>query len=249
MVKAAEVAVILNVYGLGNVQALTLNHCRPKMGGNSDAESAFKRSSGGHVYWRCWKEHPIHAYPIIHNNPIIIQGFQATHRETAAVSPVQVARTLQPATRSILSGGVHVAVEICGTEWSYGWSGTDEIGIFSHEPRKCPQHRFVQAIYLGDCKKTPQEGTGLEVVNGLWLKIRCDLWKWFSATNGFTWRIHVWFWSQVSNSQPPGTKYMKYIELQIHHTHFASHGQNRFNTFHTFHGNFQAPSCRRSVRS
>ena len=70
-------------------------------------------------------------------------------------------------------------------EWSYGWSDTDEIGIFSHEPRKCPQHRFVQAIYLGDCKKTPQElencklervlilyqwapnSTGLEVVTGL----------------------------------------------------------------------------------
>ena len=79
MVKAAEVAVILNVYALGNVQALTLNHCRPKMGGNSDAESAFKRSSGGHVYWRCLKEHPIHSYPIIHNLPIIIQGFQATY--------------------------------------------------------------------------------------------------------------------------------------------------------------------------
>eukprot|EP00435_Cladocopium_sp_Y103_P039437 s2141_g10.t1 len=75
-----------------------------------------------------------------------------------ALGNAQVARTLQPATRNVLSAGaLHVAVEVCGTEWSYGWSDMDEIGIFYHEPRKCAQHSFVQAIYLGDCKKTPQE--------------------------------------------------------------------------------------------
>ena len=72
---------------------------------------------------------------------------------------------MQPATRSALAAALRVAVEVSGSEWSYGWSDTDEIGIFSHEPRKCPQHRFVQAIYLGDCKKTPQE---LENYGKLW---------------------------------------------------------------------------------
>ena len=62
-------------------------------------------------------------------------------------------------TRNFLSnaGAFHVAVEICGTEWSYGYAETEGLGIFYHEPRKCPNHSFVKAIYLGDCKKKTQE--------------------------------------------------------------------------------------------
>ena len=69
-----------------------------------------------------------------------------------------VQRSVSSDTRNFLSnaGAFHVAVEICGTEWSYGYAETG-LGIFYHEPRKCPNHSFVKAIYLGDCKKKAQE--------------------------------------------------------------------------------------------
>jgi len=70
-----------------------------------------------------------------------------------------VQRSVSSDTRNFLSnaGAFHVAVEICGTEWSYGYAETEGLGIFYHEPRKCPNHSFVKAIYLGDCKKKAQE--------------------------------------------------------------------------------------------
>lgn len=70
-----------------------------------------------------------------------------------------VQRSVSSDTRSFLSnaGAFHVAVEICGTEWSYGYAETEGLGIFYHEPRKCLNHSFVKAIYLGDCKKKTQE--------------------------------------------------------------------------------------------
>lgn len=55
-------------------------------------------------------------------------------------------------------GGVfHGAVEVYDFEWSFGSAKADVCGIFSCEPERCPMHTYRESVYLGDCRKTPQE--------------------------------------------------------------------------------------------
>ena len=58
-------------------------------------------------------------------------------------------------------GGVfHGAVEVFNREWSFGGihpSMPPRSGVFAGKPRCCRMHTYKQSIYMGDCKKHPQE--------------------------------------------------------------------------------------------
>ena len=60
---------------------------------------------------------------------------------------------LNAVTQTLLGeGGVfHGAIEIYGSEWSFGSSRRKRTGVFRCQPRKCPMHTFRQSVYLGDC--------------------------------------------------------------------------------------------------
>ena len=55
-------------------------------------------------------------------------------------------------------GGVfHGAVQVYGKEWSFGGTRVNKSGVFACKPKGCPMHTYKQSIYMGDCKKTPEE--------------------------------------------------------------------------------------------
>jgi hypothetical protein len=49
-------------------------------------------------------------------------------------------------------GGIfHAAIEVYGTEYSYGSSQGRRTGIYCQPPKQCPYHNFRESIYLGPC--------------------------------------------------------------------------------------------------
>eukprot|EP00438_Fugacium_kawagutii_P021273 Skav220194 [mRNA] locus=scaffold1074:326329:329011:- [translate_table: standard] len=79
----------------------------------------------------------------------------------ALVGNAQV-RSLQPETRNVLSGAgaLHVAVEVAGTEWSYGAAVDEMTGIFCHQPRQVSmaRHGFMLG---GDLCDLDEDETGV----------------------------------------------------------------------------------------
>eukprot|EP00931_Biecheleriopsis_adriatica_P054198 TRINITY_DN31866_c0_g1_i1.p1 TRINITY_DN31866_c0_g1~~TRINITY_DN31866_c0_g1_i1.p1 ORF type:complete len:254 (+),score=43.13 TRINITY_DN31866_c0_g1_i1:33-764(+) len=58
--------------------------------------------------------------------------------------------------RPLGTGVFHCAVEIYGTEWSYGaaLAGT---GVFSAKPRRCEHHSFRESVPMGVCKMSEDQ--------------------------------------------------------------------------------------------
>ncbi len=46
-------------------------------------------------------------------------------------------------------GAFHVAVEIFGWEWSFGWNDDGSTGVFSGLPMLCDMHTYREKISLG----------------------------------------------------------------------------------------------------
>ena len=54
-------------------------------------------------------------------------------------------------------GAFHVAVELCGWEWSFGWNEDGTTGVFSGLPAKCDMHTYRQAVPMGITTLSPME--------------------------------------------------------------------------------------------
>ena len=46
-------------------------------------------------------------------------------------------------------GAFHVAVEVYGYEWSYGWNDEGETGVFACEPKLCEMHTYRESLSMG----------------------------------------------------------------------------------------------------
>jgi hypothetical protein len=46
-------------------------------------------------------------------------------------------------------GAFHVAVEIFGWEWSFGWNDDGSTGVFSGLPAMCDMHTYREKVSLG----------------------------------------------------------------------------------------------------
>eukprot|EP00929_Paragymnodinium_shiwhaense_P053056 TRINITY_DN26566_c0_g2_i3.p2 TRINITY_DN26566_c0_g2~~TRINITY_DN26566_c0_g2_i3.p2 ORF type:complete len:226 (-),score=63.81 TRINITY_DN26566_c0_g2_i3:126-803(-) len=58
--------------------------------------------------------------------------------------------------RRLGTGAFHAAVEVYGSEWSYG--GTDEgSGVFRCMPTTCPGHSFRESVSMGEVDLNPDE--------------------------------------------------------------------------------------------
>ena len=52
-------------------------------------------------------------------------------------------------------GGVfHAAIEVAGTEYSFGGCRQNRSGIFACAPKSCPLHTYRESVYLGDCDRS-----------------------------------------------------------------------------------------------
>lgn len=46
-------------------------------------------------------------------------------------------------------GAYHVAVEVYGYEWSFGWNDDEETGVFACEPKQCEMHTYRESLSMG----------------------------------------------------------------------------------------------------
>jgi len=83
--------------------------------------------------------------------PVTLHVYAVGHAEAVA--------KINAVAQDILGeGGVfHGAIEIYDKEWSFGGTDEDVPGVFCNEPGKCSMHTYRESVYLGDCKKKPEE--------------------------------------------------------------------------------------------
>ena len=46
-------------------------------------------------------------------------------------------------------GAFHVAVEVYGYEWSFGWNDDGETGVFACAPKECEMHTYRESLSMG----------------------------------------------------------------------------------------------------
>lgn len=83
--------------------------------------------------------------------PVTLHVYAVGHAEA-------VSRINHVAQDILGEGGVfHGAIEIYDKEWSFGGTDEDTPGIFCNEPGRCSMHTYRESVYLGDCKKKPEQ--------------------------------------------------------------------------------------------
>ncbi len=67
-------------------------------------------------------------------------------------------------------GAFHVAVEVYGYEWSYGWNEDGETGVFACEPKQCEMHTYRESISMGTTTMSREQvNTLLDKLEPAWL--------------------------------------------------------------------------------
>merc|ERR1712224_476437 len=58
--------------------------------------------------------------------------------------------------RAVGTGAFHAAVEVQGSEWSYGY--VDEgTGVFDCEPKQCDMHQYRESLPMGETPRSAKE--------------------------------------------------------------------------------------------
>mmetsp|Transcript_13475 Transcript_13475/g.31690 ORF Transcript_13475/g.31690 Transcript_13475/m.31690 type:complete len:378 (-) Transcript_13475:34-1167(-) len=85
-------------------------------------------------------------------------------------------RTANALFRVLGTGAFHCAVEVYGTEWSYGYGEGDQTGIFESEPTKWAQAAVRETVSMGQTSlRLEQVWSILEEMEGEWLAKDYDL--------------------------------------------------------------------------
>lgn len=73
-------------------------------------------------------------------------------------------------------GAFHVAVEVYGYEWSYGWNDDGETGVFACEPKQCEMHTYRESISMGTTTLSREQvNTLLDKLEPAWLGEHYDM--------------------------------------------------------------------------
>ena len=73
-------------------------------------------------------------------------------------------------------GAFHVAVEVYGYEWSYGWNDDGETGVFACEPKQCEMHTYRESISMGNTTLSREQvNTLLDKLEPTWLGANYDM--------------------------------------------------------------------------
>lgn len=67
-------------------------------------------------------------------------------------------------------GAFHVAVEVYGYEWSYGWNDEGETGVFACEPKQCEMHTYRESLSMGATSMSREQVNSLlDILEPSWM--------------------------------------------------------------------------------